>query len=140
MVGVGAGPGETTSGIRIYNNTLYSNLANPESCQFIRTSGVVSDIKIKNNLWYLPNRLENFQYGLIYNDLGLATGIDAPALYNTSSHLANPHFAVMPPVALADWRPTSGYAVDGGTAVPVLRDFNNNNRIGGAYDMGAVLP
>ena len=133
------GPVDVTAGIRIYNNTLYSNLTNPNACQFVRTSGVCDDIKIKNNLWYLPNRLEDFQYGIVYNNGGLATNIDTgTAANNTASHLANPNFAVQPPVALADWRPTSGYAVSGGATIPVVTDFNQSTRT--VASLGAVKP
>lgn len=133
MVGMAAGPVEPTSGIRIYNNTLYSNLANPESCQFVR-GNTVDTVAIKNNVWYLPHRPENFQYG-VFSGSG-NSGIDATN--NTTSHLTNPNFAAMPPVALADWRPTSGYATTGGAVLPVVRDINNAVRT--SATLGAVKP
>lgn len=134
MVGMTAGPIEPTSGVRVYNNTLYSNLTNPSSCQFTR--GFTADaVEVKNNVWYLPNRVEDFQYGVFY-DGGSNTGLDATN--NTTSHLTNPNFAAMPPVALTDWRPTSGYAISGGATIPVTRDFNNAART--VASLGAVKP
>lgn len=141
MVFLSNGPAaeSATVDVRIYNNTMYSNLANPQTCQFVRTFGDMDLIKIKNNIWYLKNRPEDFEYGIIYNGGGLALHVDASN--NTASHLTSPNFVATPPVVLTDWKPTAGsYAINTGATVPVLRDFNNASRVGGTYDLGAVLP
>jgi hypothetical protein len=50
----------------------------------------------------------------------------------------SPNFASMPPAAPSDFRPVSGYAIGGGTAVPVWSDFLLQSRPPGTIDMGAI--
>jgi hypothetical protein len=136
---------EQTTGVRIYNNTLYSNIGNAETSYFVRFSDSptytdADDIQIKNNLWYVPNH-PNASRTAYYNQNGACTNIVAQSnTDNVATALVSPNFLVMPPVTLSDWRPNTGsYAIDSGATVPVLRDFNNASRVGGAYDLGAIL-
>jgi hypothetical protein len=232
MVGVATSTLDPTTGVRIYNNTLYSNIANAEAADFVQinaptsktasgaigtpgvftstshgfsvnqkvrligpgtipaplvvntdywisatsfaantfvlkdavggtdlalsgtgTCGVtkytqVDDVKIHNNLWYLPfHNPANLKRTAcrLQNTTGTFP-TNVTATFNTDTvaggdALVSPNFAVQPPVSLADWKPvTTSYAIDSGTTVPVLRDFNAAIRVGGIYDLGAVLP
>lgn len=137
---------EKTTGVRIYNNTLYSNLANAESAYFVRcadhpTYTDADEIYIKNNLWYTPHH-PNARKTAYYNQNGACTiAASSNNTDNGQTATTSPNFVATPPVALTDWRPNTGsYAINTGTTVPVLRDFNNASRVGGTYDLGAVLP
>ena len=144
---------EQTVGVRIYNNTLYSNINNAETAEFVLVTNPgaypnVDSLNIRNNLWYLPQRHFATPFPASEVVLKLA-GTAAPTnvtsnAYNTDTVAGglaptSPGFAAHPPVVLSDWRP-SGYPVNTGATVPVLRDFNNASRVGGTYDLGAVLP
>lgn len=138
---------DSTIGVRIYNNTMYSNVRNAENADFVRISktayGDVDQIKVQNNLWYLPHATTTAKAAVGLGPSAAPTNVTNSN--NTDSVTGGaagntPNFAVQPPVALADWRPTTGYAVDQGATVPVLRDFNQASRVGGTYDLGAVLP
>jgi hypothetical protein len=147
FAGVLCSTSDPTIGVRIYNNTMYSNVRNAESADFVRINktayGDVDQVKVQNNLWYLPHATTGAKAAV---GLGLsAAPTNVTNSNNTDSVTGGaagntPNFAVQPPVALADWRPTTGYAVNQGATVPVLRDFNNASRYGAAYDLGAVLP
>ena len=145
---------EQTSGVRIYNNTLYSNIFNAELATFVQISyagGVnpeVNDVQIRNNLWYVPHH-NALSPASTREALGLGlnaapTNVTSNA-YNTDTVAGglaktSPNFVNTPPVLLADWRPNTGsYAIDSGATVPVLKDFNMATRTG-TYDLGAVLP
>lgn len=137
---------QQTAGVRIYNNTLYSNLAGAETAYFVRfsdsaTNPDADDTVIKNNIWYTPFH-PNANKTAYYNQNGACTNIVASNnTDNGQTSTTSPNFVATPPVALADWRPNTGsYAIDNGATVPVLRDFNNVTRVGGTYDLGAVLP
>jgi hypothetical protein len=111
-----------------------------EVSQFVE----VDDVKIQNNIWYYPfhNPANGNKTAYRLNGTPAAAPTGLTVSNNTDNNggiSANPGFVVTPPVALADWKP-SGYPVNNGTAVPVLRDFNNASRVGGTYDLGAVLP
>ena len=137
---------DSTIGVRIYNNTMYSNMRNMERANFVKvvaggSFAEVDSLKVQNNLWYLPHATTPDKSVI---DSQGATPTNVTSTFNTDSVSGGaagntPNFAVTPPVALADWRPTTGYAVDQGATVPVLRDFNMATRTG-AYDLGAVLP
>ena len=228
---IGSSTNDRTVGIRIYNNTLYSNLVNPEQSYFVRISGIgyppsvsyvagtpgvftrggadhqfgagfrvrlggtppaplvagtdywvtstsltardftlaateggaplaittsgtctvtqfeqVKDIDIRNNLFYLPHHNPANPTAVAYGLVG--DPVAAPENVTSSNNTGNvgayntsPNFTATPPVALTDWKPTTGsYAINGGTSVPVLRDFNNASRVGAGNHMGAVLP
>lgn len=138
---------DPTVGVRVYNNSAYSNLANAQVADFVRVNysspkQEVDQLTVKNNLWYYP-----FHGNSDKNAVGLGASA-APTNVVSSNNTdvvagggatVSPNFAATPPVALSDWRPTSGYAVDQGTTVPVIKDFNMVTRTG-TYDLGAVLP
>jgi hypothetical protein len=146
FAGVSCATTDPTIGVRIYNNTMYSNVRNAERASFVKcistAYGQVDSLTIQNNLWYLPFATTGTK-GVI--DSSGATPTNVTTSHNTDSVSGGaagttPNFAVQPPVALTDWRPTTGYAVNQGATVPVLRDFNMATRVGGTYDLGAVLP
>ena len=139
---------DPVTGVRIYNNTLYSNIRNAEVACFARAltggaNGEVDNLKIQNNIWYTPHATTEHKESLY-----LGTGAAPTNVTNTNntdsvtggSPTTSPNFVATPPVLLTDWRTTSGYAINKGATVPVLRDFNNASRYGGTYDLGAVLP
>jgi hypothetical protein len=142
---------EGTAGVRIYNNTMYSNIYNAEAAQFVLISAAganpeVDSVNIKNNIWYMPNHVSgkpDAAWAALKLALG-ATPTNVTVSNNTDNgqtSLVSPNFMVIPPVDPADWRPNTGsYAINTGVTVPVLRDFNMASRTGGTYDMGAVLP
>lgn len=140
---------EQTVGVRFYNNTSYSNLSDSETADFVYVGlpdvgyADVDDLKIQNNIWYYPFAATPSKAA--YRTALAANPTNVVATYNTDSVSGggantSPNFVATPPVALTDWRPTTGYAVNQGVNAPVLRDFNNASRYGAAYDLGAVLP
>ncbi len=139
---------DATDGVRIYNNTLYSNNANAEKANFLWTitpSGgnpVTNNLVVKNNLWYLPNYAGSAK-GVLYSPAS-SVGSNVTLSNNTDNGQTaqtSPNFVATPPVLLTDWRPNTGsYAINTGATVPVLRDFNNTSRGGGTYNLGAMLP
>ena len=111
-----------------------------EVSQFVE----VDDVSIKNNIWYLPHHNPANPYRTAYrlNGTPAAAPTNVVADHNTDNNggsTVSPGFVATPPVALTDWKP-SGYPVNNGATVPVLRDFNNASRVGGTYGLGAVLP
>ena len=110
---------------------------------YVYRSNEVNDLRIQNNLWYFKNRATaGVNVYLGGNPTAVPTAVvETPNTNTVQTALIDPLFAVQPPVALADWRPGTGsYAIGSGATVPVLRDFNNVTRVGGTYDLGAVLP
>lgn len=143
MVTTATSTPEKTVGVRVYNNTLYSNLFNAEVANFVRINSAVDDVIVKNNLWHLPfhNSL-NGNKTAVYNTGNLGTNVvKSNNTDNVATAVISPDFTATPPVALSDWKPNTGsYAINTGTSVPVYRDFNQSTRIGSAYDMGAMMP
>jgi hypothetical protein len=89
---------------------------------------------VRNNLAYAPNA--NGPVMLVNNCGACLTQSNNSTdvqVKNTS-----PNFVTMPPAAPANYRPTSGYAIGGGTPVPVWSDFLLQSRPQGVIDMGAV--
>jgi hypothetical protein len=226
FAGLGSTTKDSTTGVRVYNNTVYSNLRNAERADFVNvvspssvtgvtntiaTPGVfttgsahnilvnervrllnppaplalatnyyvtaanfsattfslsttpgggalalsssvtstvqralnVDNLVVQNNLWYLPFATTGSKAAIYTSTNAAPTNVTNTNNTDSVSGGAagnTPNFAVQPPVALADWRPTTGYAVNQGVTVPVLRDFNMATRVGGTYDLGAVLP
>ena len=136
---VGTSSDDPTVGVRIYNNTIYSNLLDGESPIVWISDADTSQVVIKNNLSYKP-------YTGFFADIPIFTNNGASlssytASNNTVNQNTDPLFTATPPVTLADWKPNTGsYAINAGSAVPVLRDFNNASRYGAGNHMGAVLP
>ena len=148
---IGTSTSDGTAGVRIYNNTMYSNIYNAEAAEFVIISAPganpqVDDVQIKNNIWYTPNHnparpdstriVLKLGAGAIPTNVTYSNNTD-----NGQTSLISPNFVATPPVLLTDWRPNTGsYAINTGATVPVLRDFNNASRVGGTYDLGAVFP
>lgn len=142
---------EQTTGVRIYNNTLYSNLYSVEVASFVAIQSPngamaqVDRVDIKNNIWYLPflSPLNTRRSAVHLSGSPAAAPTNITHDHNTDNNggvYTSPGFVNTPPVLLTDWRPTAAWTRNNGATVPVLHDFNMASRIGGAYDMGAVLP
>ena len=140
-----------TAGVRIYNNTMYSNIFNAETAEFVLISAPganpqVDDVQIKNNLWYTPNHnpaspdstrsVLKLGAGAMPTNVTYSNNTD-----NGQTSLVPPDFVATPPVLLTDWRPNTGsYAIKTTGTPALLRDFNNASRVGGFDHLGAVLP
>lgn len=127
------------SNIFIYNNVLYcaktTSSGTPARMVDV-ASATASGWQIKNNVMYMPNHTN------ASNTVALGLGIAGATVSNNSSNAQTkltPNFVTTPPVEYADWRTTTGYAVNGGTWVPVYTDFFGNARLG-TPDMGAINP
>lgn len=136
---------DTTIGVRIYNNTMYSNYASAERAVVATISQptganlAVDTMLTKNNILYLPQHVSGSYRASVYTYPGATTPTNVTTDHNTdevSTIATPPNFAVFPPVALTDWRPTSGYPTTAGASGVVLRDFNNVVRT--TATMGAV--
>lgn len=145
---IGTGTADQTVGVRLYNNTLFSNYTSAELAVFATviapTGGnpQADTIIVQNNILYLPNHSSGINRQTLKQYPG-STATNITTTHNTdevSTIATTPNFVAYPPVALTDWRTTTGYTINNGTSVPVLRDFNNANRYGSTYDLGAVLP
>jgi hypothetical protein len=125
----------TSDQVRLYNNTIYSSYAVPSS-QFagIELAAPVTNITVRNNLAYAPNA--NGPVMLVNNCGACLTQSNNSTDAQVKS--TSPNFTAMPPVAPSDYRPVSGYAIGGGTAVPVWSDFLLQSRPQGVIDLGAV--
>jgi hypothetical protein len=132
----------------IYNNSFYRPAGTHPAYEAIGVgvwSGNTtypSGTVIKNNLAYAP-----YSIGNDYNRNPGPTlfGTQAPAsLYTLSNNSTDvqmkstPPGFITPPTQLSDWKPTSGYAIGGGAAVPVWDDFFLKPRTN-PMDMGAVV-
>lgn len=135
---VGTSTPDPTINVQIYNNTLYTNGVIGDNT-FVWLTGATTDyVTVQNNICYQPFAAVN-QTQIVYNPDGV---VHITASNNTTNKATqNPNFGALPPTTLAHWKPGVGsYAIDSGTTVPVLRDFNNISRYGATYDLGAVLP
>ena len=109
--------------------------------QFVDVDGV----NIKNNIWYNPHHNLVNPYSGVSRNIGTPTAAptNVTTNHNTSDNggiATDPVFAASPPAMLTDWRTTAPWTIDSGATVPVLSDFNQATRVGGTYDLGAVLP
>ena len=141
FVSISTSTSDPTVGVRIYNNSLYSNMGTANTGPFVWITDASTDqVTVKNNLSYQPymGAYWSDPARFIYNPAGATNVVNSN---NTADQNDNPNFTATPPVVLADWKPTTGsYAINGGTSVPVLRDFNNASRVGAGNHMGAVIP
>jgi hypothetical protein len=121
----------TPDNVAVYNNTFYSG----STGDFVGIQvGTATNVTIKNNLGSASSSTNPVMVsGTGTGGLVQSNNSSAFQIKNTS-----PGF-VTPPISTVDWKPVSGYAIDGGTAVPVWDDFFMMPRTG-TYDMGAVLP
>lgn len=153
FVSIATSTPDQTAYVRVYNNSMYSNIYNAEMAQFATISGSavnnyadVDDVVIKNNLWYTPfhnpaspswTRTAMYVVSAAFpTNVVLGNNTDT---YQTS--LVSPNFTATPPVSFADWKPASGsYAIRGSGTPVLLKDFNMASRTGGFDHLGAILP
>lgn len=129
---------------RLYNNTFWKTAASSPSAYsavFIRNvTSSPTGTEITNNLVYAPDdTADGFQTGtqatLLMQDVG-GTG------YTTSNNSSNTQikntkpWAATTPVNPVDFTPDS-YGINGGTSVPVVKDFFNQT-ITGTREIGAI--
>lgn len=127
------------TGINFYNNTVVTDSVVASPVCFNVDSSTLTDSpnNIKNNICYTPNATGS---PVVVSD----PGSDATASNNSATATTNPNLTTFPPTT-ADcagtmaWRPTSGFPIDGGTAVPVWSDFCRATRTG-TYDVGGLIP
>lgn len=98
--------------ISILNNSLYTsanNLNASDQPGFDVEASVTAGTVIKNNLVYAPASS---------GALAVRCSSTCTTSNNTSTVVTNPNFTATPPTTvLSTWKPTSGYAVGGGTSV-----------------------
>lgn len=137
--------GTNSSGIRIYNNTMYGPITGSgtgpdwtgvESEIIYWNKGADNtDIVVRNNVIYTDATVRDA--GKIIQNPSGSSAITASN--NTVTKSTSPLLTAQPPATYSDWTPTgSSYAVNSGTPVPVHTDFFRTAR-SGTYDMGAVL-
>lgn len=143
FINLGHSSPDPTVDVQVYNNTLYSNLGNAvNTLVWIRegtgdfAGQVCERIHVKNNILYAPYVHAFWKNLFVYNPDNIVLDVSN----NTTDQSINPGFVATPPVLLTDWRTTEGWTIDSGATVPVLSDFNQATRVGGTYDLGAVLP
>lgn len=135
----------------IYNNTIYQKSGAHTHFEAVgidiepgRLASNPTGTVLKNNLVYAPTAVSNDYTGGTYSGpilVGSPTGATWTASSNSTDYQIkniSPGF-ISPPSALANWKPTSGYAIGSGEAVPVWDDFFLNPR-SGTYSLGAVTP
>jgi len=99
-----------------YNNTLYSTASGSSHTAFLLT-GTISGMVLTNNIAYAPNATTTF--------LTDGTGAEVTTANNSSdSQIKNDRpWAAVTPVDAVDYTPSGSYAVDGGTWVPVYKNY-----------------
>jgi hypothetical protein len=131
----------------IYNNSFYRPNGSTSKFEAIgvdSSGGVLGNptgTVARNNLVYAPFATDN---DYTYSGLPTLIGSYTAATWVSSNNSTDvqikntaPGF-ITPPISMTDWKPTSGYAVGSGVAVPVWDDFFTIPRTG-AYDIGAVV-
>lgn len=122
----------------VYNNTFYSSVAGTQATQAVQMASASHlNVSVTNNIYYAPLHT-NTKY-MVNNVVGAVMTIATNTTDGTGV-TTNPNFTATPPVTYADWKPTSGYAVNGGTTVPVFDDFFGVERVYPTADIGAVSP
>lgn len=118
-----------TTGVYVFNNSYYNSCSscNPRGFQAaVGTSSVVKNLSV-----YAPSVTSILVIG--------GAGTVTPANNSTDGQAKNTiSITTAPPTTAANFIPV-GYAIDGGTTVPVWSDFFLAPRTG-TYDMGAVNP
>jgi Calx-beta domain len=124
--------------VSAYNNSYYSADVIAHGVSFLRlTSATATGLLAYNNLAYTPS------YSGAKNVLNITAGstyTEATNSSNAQMGATTPNFVATPPTTYAEWRTTTGYPVNGGTAVPVFDDFFGVQRTYPTADMGAVNP
>ena len=99
-----------------YNNTLYSTASGSSHTAFLLT-GTISGMVLTNNIAYAPNATTTFLTDGIGGEVTLANNSSNAQIKN------NRPWAAVSPVAAVDYTPSASYAVDGGTWVPVYKNY-----------------
>ncbi len=111
-----------------YNNSFYSSTNS--GATMIQWTKHDRNMVAKNNLAYAPNAKKSYDWstgdppGVVY-DPGSFNPTTCASCNSSNSQMkgTNPNFANSALKSVTDWKPTSGYAIGGGTSVPVLSDF-----------------
>lgn len=121
-----------------YNNTTYASdvIAHGVDAIFVNTA-TATGLLFYNNLAYTPSYSGS---KVVLNVTGGSTYTAATNSSNAQMGATSPNFTATPPTTYAEWKPTSGYAVNGGTTVPVYDDFFSVARTYPTADIGAVNP
>ena len=125
--GIGIGP--APDHVWAYNNSFYTSTN--AGATMIQWAAKDSNMVAKNNLAYAPNAVKGFDWRtgggapISVYDPGSTTPTTCASCNSSNSQMkgTNPNFANSALKSLTDWKPTSGYAIGGGTLVPVLSDF-----------------
>ncbi|MBI5658006.1 MAG: hypothetical protein HZC43_00275 [Nitrosomonadales bacterium] len=137
--------------IRVYNSSYYSSYANDTVIPIRIEAATASNVTVKNNLAYAPFSSAAPMINCQAASGGTADCNTVPGFVQSNNSTDTPGggqikttspFAVTPPVQLSDWAPT-GYAIGGGTPLPVWSDFFGNSRPASGVpgiDMGAFEP
>lgn len=125
---------------KFYNNTIYkpdASLANGFSA-FLLEAGT-SGTLISNNLSYAPADTADAYGAGSAPTLIAGTGTYTASNNSTPTQIKNTKpWAATTPAAAADYTPNTGnYAINGGTSVPVIKDFFNST-ITGTREIGAI--
>lgn len=141
----------------IYNNTCYKVMPGNHFFTFVSiqlspesaASGATvwpTGTALQNNLVYAPgstaNEMNGLGYGILIGRRPYAGGADNWTLTTNSSdaqlNSTVPGFTI-PPTTLASWKPTSGYAIGGGTYHKgAFEDFFQTPYTGATREIGAV--
>jgi len=110
--------------IRIYHNTFFSSDVDNDFLAVSIASANVTNVIVQNNLGYSPLDTQSWMMDCAgASSLGACAGLTAS---NNSTNLQvrnDPPGFTIPPLTTTDWKPTAGYAIGSGTAVPVWSDF-----------------
>lgn len=127
------------SDTRIYNNTFYkpdSSLSAGFSAMLLATG--TSGTLVKNNLAYAPTATADAYGSGSGPTLIAGSGTYTASNNSTASNIKNDKpWAATAPTADVDFTPSGSYAVNGGTDVPVIKDYFNAT-ITGTREIGAI--
>lgn len=118
----------------VYNNSYFSTHAVYHHRMIEMTGDAMAGSygTFRNNLVYAPNRGASNLF-VTYPGNFVVTESN-----NTSNTQTTPNFTTTPPTTPAQFKPTSGYALGGGTTVPVWSDFLDNTVTGSTRTIGAI--
>lgn len=118
-------------GIRIYNNTFYSQTNHTTGIKAIRVHDTVLGAVVANNYASFPNT----SVAVVLEDLGVNT-ISSNNAITTAPGFADP-MNVNPLYRDFSTTESATASIDQGYSVPVLDDYLGNSRVGLTYDLGA---
>ena len=124
----------------VYNNSFYS--ATNAGATMIQWTTRDTNMVAKNNLAYAPNAVKGYDWStgggapIVVYDRGSMTPTTAGNSTNSQMKNTNPYPETRG-IPAVSWKPTSGYAIGGGAAVPVWSDFFRVTE-SGTRNVGAV--